>query len=230
MYEAKIVGCDQDDVLANLYKKWLRRYNELYDDNLDIQDVKGWNLHNFVKPECGMKIYDILEEHKFYRDLEIMPGAVEGIRQLYEDGFDVFFITSAMPIRMSYKAKFDWLKEPFPFINVRKKTVYCGDKYITFPDYHIDDATHNLDAMGDRFGSKFTGLLIDSPRTEGYDRYPRVKTVLDATNVIRDMEAGKIVHFASDSNKFFYTSIYGDCYPKCDYEIIAKNYIRLKEE
>jgi 5'(3')-deoxyribonucleotidase len=54
----KRIAFDQDQVLADLLTEWVSRYNTEYNDNLRPEDIKNWNWHNLVKPECGKKIYN----------------------------------------------------------------------------------------------------------------------------------------------------------------------------
>lgn len=49
------IGIDLDNVLNNLNQEWIKLYNNDYDDNLAIEDIKDWNLHKYVK--CGKGIY-----------------------------------------------------------------------------------------------------------------------------------------------------------------------------
>lgn len=161
-----IIGVDQDDVLAELIPKWLKYYNKEYNDNLTVNDIKSWNIHQYAKPECGEKIYDILSIHKFYRDLDVVENSQRVLEKLSED-YDIFVITDAMATRMSFKAKFDWLGEHFPFIN-KKNYVFTGNKSIFAGDYLIDDGVHNLEVF------KGKGLLFDRPHNRNCDKFERV--------------------------------------------------------
>ena len=44
---------DMDGILADLLGKWLRHYNDDYDDCLTINMVDSWHLWECVKPECS---------------------------------------------------------------------------------------------------------------------------------------------------------------------------------
>jgi 5'(3')-deoxyribonucleotidase len=139
------IAFDQDEVLAELTKKWLAYYNRDYSDNIRKEDIKSWGIENYVKPECGIKIYDYLSIHKFYRDLEVVDGAVEVTKELTKY-YDLFVVTDAMYNRMSFKAKFDWLQELFPHIP-KNNIVFCGNKSIVAADYLIDDGLHNINCF-----------------------------------------------------------------------------------
>lgn len=166
-----IIGVDQDDVLAELLPKWIDTYNKLYGDKLCVDDIKTWNIHQYVKPCCGEKIYDILSFHKFYRDLKVVLHSQEVLKELSED-YDIYIITDAMASRMSFKAKFDWLQENFPFIS-KSHYIFTGDKSIFKGDYLIDDGVHNLE----KFSGK--GLLFTQPHNEKCDKFERFNNWLE---------------------------------------------------
>ena len=148
-------------------KKWLKFYNEDYNDNLTAEDIKGWATCDYVKPECGKHIYDYLSYHKFYRDLDIIPGAVEVTKELSKY-YDIFVVTDAMFTRMSFKSKFDWLQEFFPHIPA-SNIVFCGNKGVIGTDYLVDDGVHNLRAF------KQHGIVFDAPWNRKETDFDRVK-------------------------------------------------------
>ncbi|MFZ5827353.1 MAG: 5' nucleotidase, NT5C type, partial [Bacillota bacterium] len=57
---------DLDGVCCNLMKKWLAVYNHDYSDNLTEADITSWNWDDFVKPECGKRIYHYLNRPGFF--------------------------------------------------------------------------------------------------------------------------------------------------------------------
>lgn len=166
-----IIGVDQDDVLAELIPKWIAKYNELYGDKLTPEDIKSWDIHKYVRPCCGEKIYGILDFHKFYRDLDVVENSQKVLKELSEE-YDIFVITDAMASRMSFKSKFDWLQENFPFIP-KKNYVFTGNKSIFAGDYLIDDGVHNLEVF------KGKGLLFTRPHNISNDKFERVNNWLE---------------------------------------------------
>jgi 5'(3')-deoxyribonucleotidase len=161
-----IIAIDQDDVVAELLKKWLATYNELYGDNLRKEDVLSWDVSEWVKPKCGNRIYEILSTHKFYRDLEVVKDSQEVIEWLQEN-YEVYFVTNAMFTRESFKSKWDWLRENFPFVS-ESHIVFCADKSIIKADYLIDDGPHNLKTFDG------IGLLYDCAHNRNVSEFRRV--------------------------------------------------------
>ena len=90
----KIIAVDVDEVIAALHVEWLKRYNKDYDDNLRHEDITNWSIENFVKPECGLKIYHYLEDVDLYDNVPVIDGALLGVEYLRQSGYRVVFVTS----------------------------------------------------------------------------------------------------------------------------------------
>jgi 5'(3')-deoxyribonucleotidase len=89
-----IIACDGDGVVCGLHEPWLRRYNRDYNDSLTIDKWISWDVHKYVKPECGKKIYDYLTAPDLYDDVQPIAGSLEGIRAIRAMGHEVVFVTA----------------------------------------------------------------------------------------------------------------------------------------
>jgi len=138
------IAVDLDSTLNNLNEVWIKRYNELYSDNLKQFD--NWDVTLSVKPECGGKIFDILGEKNFFYNLgirEFAPIVMEYICRYY----DVYIVTAYTASTCVDKVK--WVEKYLPFFD-KKKIVFCNDKHLFNADILIDDAPHNLEAFPNR--------------------------------------------------------------------------------
>ena len=104
----------------------------------------------------------------FFRDIPVMPGSKE-ILPLLLSSYEVFITTAAMEYPTSFAAKYEWIKEHFPFFP-DSHIVFCGDKSIIAADFLIDDNAHHFE----RF--KGQGLLFSAPHNLFESRYPRLST------------------------------------------------------
>jgi len=77
-----IIAVDQDYVLAKLTEKWLKYYNTIFNDNLKPEDIKTWDITKYVKPEAKEYMLNILNIHKFYRDLEVVEDSKRVLKNL----------------------------------------------------------------------------------------------------------------------------------------------------
>ncbi|MDQ0190654.1 5' nucleotidase, NT5C type [Alicyclobacillus cycloheptanicus] len=163
----KRIAIDMDDTIADFTSKHLRVYNEVFNESLTVEDLNGKKLWH-ARPHKAKEILDLLADPEFFRDLEVIEGSQEIIALLNEQ-YEVYIATAAMDIPHSFSAKYEWLRENFPFLS-EQRFVFCGNKTIVNADYLIDDsprhfvrfpgqgilftAHHNLDQTGyPRFNS-----------------------------------------------------------------------------
>ncbi|MGQ4827688.1 5' nucleotidase, NT5C type, partial [Enterococcus faecalis] len=78
---------------------------------------------------------------------------------------EIFIASAAMEVPMSFTAKYEWMKEHFPFISPMN-IVFCGDKSILNADYLIDDSARHFK----RFRGQ--GILFDAPHNHNVTGYP----------------------------------------------------------
>lgn len=160
------IAVDLDSVLNTLDQGWMARYNELYDDTLTPNDMTSWDTSTIVKPECGVKIFDILLEPGFFRGLGVQEGAPEAMAFLCEH-FDVYIVSSCHPDVVADKVA--WVNEHMPFFDTRK-FVACHPKGIINTDFLIDDGPHNIEAF------KQTTLVFDQPWNQQAEANYRIKS------------------------------------------------------
>lgn len=92
----KLVGIDADGVLIDTVPAVCALYNEDWGDSLDPADVTAWNFTDFVKPECGPRVYGYFKDARLYEIAEPVPGAVEGWAALQEiPGIRPLIVTSS---------------------------------------------------------------------------------------------------------------------------------------
>lgn len=154
---------DVDDVCADLMPAWLARYNRDYQDSLTREQITGWSLLEHVKPECGLKIYDYLEDPTLYDDVGLIDGALNGVNSLREMGHRVIFATSSTNGAAGRKLR--WLIE-HDFLKQNPKRVYhdyieIHDKSLLAGDVLIDDGPHNVKNF------KGLGVLMRRPHNRG---------------------------------------------------------------
>jgi 5'(3')-deoxyribonucleotidase len=136
---------DVDDVVADLVPAWLADYNRAYSDILTPEDIKSWDMTDWVSGECGAKIYEFLNDHTIYDRIVPVPGAHMGVTRLRAMGHRVVFVTSASALNTGLKLT--WLiKHGFltgqPW--AQHDFVAAHDKYLVRGDVIIDDRIENV--------------------------------------------------------------------------------------
>ncbi|RUS46050.1 5'-3'-deoxyribonucleotidase [Cohnella sp. AR92] len=164
------IAIDMDEVIADFAPKHLRLFNRDYKENLTAKDLMGTRLRE-LRPQLEKEIVAYLEDPAFFRDLEVMKDSQRVIRELSEQ-YEIFITTAAMEFPTSFNAKYEWLKQHFPFLN-EMNFVFCGDKSIIHADYLIDDNARHFQ----RF--KGQGILFTAPHNINETGYHRVNNWLE---------------------------------------------------
>lgn len=169
------IGIDVDMTLAKLNQKWLSYYNAIFDDNLTVDDIKDWEITKYVKPEAKPYMLNILNIHKFYRDLEIMEDSQRVLKHLMDLGNELFIVTDPFT-RMSYKSKEDWILESYPFIP-KRNIIFTGNKSSVGLHFLIDDGSHNLETF------QGVPILFDAPHNKNVMGFFRAKNWQDIEHI-----------------------------------------------
>lgn len=177
-----VLACDVDEVVASLVPEWLRRYRDEYGDTLTPEGCTTWNLVDHVHPRCGSRIYDYLNCPDLYDHVLPVPGALDGIQALREDGVRVVFVTSANIHQAGNKLR--WLAR-HGFLTLEHGTIspdyiVAHDKSAIRADAMLDDGPHNLKG--------FTGkkILFDQPHNRSCGDYPRARGWDEAVQRVRE--------------------------------------------
>jgi 5'-nucleotidase len=152
-----------DQILADWVGRILEWWNEDHpkDKPVTKEDVKSWDMTDVLKGGEGHYfIRSCMRYPEFYRDLEPIPGAIEGVKELVDKGHDVV-IATAMPSSapIAFVGKMEWLRRNMPFfptqnlIAIKRKELLEGDVL-------FDDGLHNIEAW-DQAGKQ--AVVLDCP-------------------------------------------------------------------
>lgn len=136
-----IIAIDLDSTLNTLDEAWLAMYNADYGDTMTPDDIKSWDTHLYVKPECGRAIYAYLNRPELFLQCGVKPGARAVVAELNELGHDIVVVSSCS--RGSYDAKKEWLRQHFPYIPA-DNFIAAHRKSLVLGDVLIDDGFHNF--------------------------------------------------------------------------------------
>lgn len=138
---------DMDGVCAEVHNYWLNLYNSDYDDDLTQEQIISWDLHKYVKEDCGLKIYEYLKEPGFFLGAPVVPGCAKSLRTLKNAGLNIILVT-ATPNNSptAHYEKIKWVERNLPFLNT-KNFISTSRKDLVMGDLLLDDAVHNLDSF-----------------------------------------------------------------------------------
>jgi len=148
------IGIDLDDTINNLVNKWIEIYNQDYNDNLKIEDIKTWDIADYTK--IGKSFYAYLDSNIF-KHLSIKSGASEVIEKLCKE-HEVYIVTA----NASYNKgvcddKVDFIKKFMPFFPI-KNIIFINNKSLLDLDILIDDGLHNFEGF-----KGFKKVVFDRP-------------------------------------------------------------------
>ncbi len=158
---------DLDGIVVDHTTSWFGYYNAEYGDKLTNADIKEWNTSLFVKPECGVKIFDYLAIPGFFEDLPALPGAIAALKMLQEDGHEVV-ICSATDIPEAAKGKMIWVRKYLPFLP-KENLILTHGKYHVRGDILIDDSPHNIRKYREEYGDRVHIIAIAYPYNDSVD-------------------------------------------------------------
>lgn len=131
-----------DCILVDMLPPWLKRYNEIVGTNVAVSDIKEYDV-GLVCPKQEI-LYEILDEDKFFYNMEPMPGAVEYFQRLLDDGRDLVVVTQP-PRRadLAIRDKRRWMKERFPKFELANM-IFCHRKDMIKGALLFDDKPSHL--------------------------------------------------------------------------------------
>lgn len=180
----KRIAVDMDEVVADVLPKFLTLFEQINGRRPSEEEYNGKKLYALPG---GEHLREALFHKGFFADLDLIPGAQEGIQSLLDDGYEIFFVTAAQEFRNSLEDKYDWLLQFFPNVPWRN-FVFCGDKSIIGTDYLIDDHAFNLRTFSGK------GLLFTAPHNLSETEFTRVN---NWSEVLAFFEQEKLSHAAN---------------------------------
>lgn len=142
---------DMDSVTADLLKVWLEDYNKTYNDALTPEQITKWDWADLTKCDAP-GLYKLTERPGFFRDLPVMPGAIEVTKRLQEKGHSLFFVTACpYTVPTAGHDKYQFVAEHFSHIGP-KSVIMAHKKDQIRGDILFDDSPRNL--------SEFSGITV----------------------------------------------------------------------
>lgn len=152
---------DMDDVMEQLLVGWVTYLNARYGTNSAVSDVKHWNVSLAFPTLTHEQVYAAPLDDAMWDLVPPMPGAVEAVKQLMDEGHDVYVVTASdwqtLPAKME-KVLFRY----FPYINF-DHVIITKNKHIIKGDVLIDDGPHNL------AGGEYRKILFTAPHNLAFD-------------------------------------------------------------
>lgn len=154
-----IILVDIDGTIEDLLSPWLDELNKLYNKSISFSEVSEWNfeaLYNISKTD----LTKVLNNNKVWKKVKPIPGAIEYLKKLQQDGHSVYLVTSA-DYRTVYNKFVYVIHKWFSFIP-DDDIIICHKKQLIKGDILIDDNPDNL------IGGDYIKILFTSPHNKNY--------------------------------------------------------------
>jgi 5'-nucleotidase len=139
-----IIGFDADGIVCALHQPWLDWYNKKWNDHLKLENITEWFFHKVTKKECGKQLYDWLKIPTIYEGVKPIPGAIDMINTLRNDGHEVVIVTHPAGGPRTIPDKAAWFEKwmpDFPQDNI----IYTLKKDLIKLDFLVDDSPINIE-------------------------------------------------------------------------------------
>lgn len=159
------IAIDMDDTVADTLNRHIEWYEREFGICISRNEMVGKKIYDVVPSVHLDKVRSFPHHPDFFRDLDVIDGAVEVIQRLSQK-YNIYFASAAMEYPASFSAKYDWLRSNFPFIN-DMNFIFCGAKSFLNCDYLVDDSPRHIDAFS---GKGFLFNAVHNVHETGYNR------------------------------------------------------------
>ena len=168
-----VIGFDLDGTVVDTPTKMIDYLNERLPIKISIEDVKTYCIENALPDEYKWVVDNGFRDSRFWKKVSLIDGAYDAIKRLYDEGHDIYFVTSSLPSNL--KKKIGHLTRSldfFPADYVWQHTVNIHNKQLLRLDVIVDDALFNLN--GDR---EYYSICIDMPYNQTDELIPNFTRV-----------------------------------------------------
>lgn len=161
-----IVLVDLDGVTANLEKLFWSRLAEVHPDVPQIlpEDRVTFYIEEQIGQEWSEKVRSIIHAEHFYRDLEVVPGALEGIEKIQGLGHEVIICTAPVTSPWCAPEKLEWVARHLG-TTMATHMIISKDKTLIRGDVLFDDRP----VVSGKMDPEWEHVLCDQP----YNRHIR---------------------------------------------------------
>ena len=152
---------DMDDTIENLCETWAAFLNETHGTTVRTEDILDWDMTKAFPTIERSQVYDPLFNEEMWKRVTPLPGAVEYLKRLIDDGHKVVIVTASHQNTVAMKLN-NVLFKYFSYLTT-KDVIVTSQKQMVCGDVMIDDAPHNLK------GGSYYGILVTAPHNRACD-------------------------------------------------------------
>lgn len=158
---SKTILIDIDDTIENLCETWVSWLNKQYGTSVKYDEITEWDMSKFFPNLTKEQVFEPLHNPKLWDYVQPKHGAVEYVKKLIDEGYNVYLCTSTdyRNVRPKYEGV---IQKYFPYIKW-SQVIIASHKQMIKADFLIDDGVHNLE-NGD-----YIKILMTAPHNKDYD-------------------------------------------------------------
>ena len=166
-----VILVDMDGVMCDFAGGWVKAWNKKYPDRIIDEPCSSFYLEEaYGKYGSSEEICEIFATPGFYLDLEPLPGAINGVKQMAACGINVFFCTAPSE-PCSWTEKVEWINH-YLGKEWTRRMVITKDKTVVHGDYLIDDKPLIEGVYSD---PSWEHILYDQEYNQHVDEYGKEK-------------------------------------------------------
>lgn len=198
------IAVDLDNVTVATTVAVVDYINERLPINLKMEDIHDYYIENALPAQYKWIGAHAFEDKEMWKKVKVIPEAVEYLHKLYDEGYEIYFVTSSLPSNLHKKIKhLERNLDFFPKNYIKKYTINTSIKQIIRADILIDDCLQNF--VGDR---EYFGICYKYPWNQWRrDRADLIRNLYENGFCYADnwQEIYKLIHCVhkdNSSNKF----------------------------
>lgn len=180
------IGIDIDNIIVNTTETVLKYINERIPVQLELEDIKEYRIENALPDQYKWIVEMAFHDSTMWRQVHLIHGVYDNIKKLYEDGHEIFFVTSTTAT--NFRKKLNHLNRTFDFFPedyVRLHSISIYLKQLLKLDILIDDCMTNL--IGNN--PEYKGICLEYPwnydnpciyRTDSWDKIYSIIELYDS--------------------------------------------------
>lgn len=162
------IGFDLDGVVVDSPQQVVNYVNERLGLNLCMNDFKTYSMEDALPDQYKWIIDMAFKDPAMWKKVGLIDGAYEVIKKLWDEGHDIYFVTSSLP--QNLKKKIGHLARNLDFLPkdyVWKHTINTQCKQLIRLDVLVDDALFNL--IGDK---EYISICMDMSYNQTTENIP----------------------------------------------------------
>ena len=167
------LGFDLDGVIVDSPQQVVKYINDKLGLGLTMNDFKTYSMEDALPEQYKWIVEMAFRDSAMWKKVTLIIGVYPMIKKLYEEGHDIYFVTSSLP--QNLKKKINHLARNldfFPKDYVWRHTINTQNKQLINLDILVDDGLFNL--IGER---SYYSLCMDMPYNQTEEEIKRFTRV-----------------------------------------------------